>query len=443
MASKSIAVSILADTKELSKGLNNAEGDLKSFGSTADAQADKASRSLEGVADASDATASAAAQTAGGLGDLAGALSATGLISEGTAQSMETGAAAIMGITGAADLANVVTEKLKLNTIGAKVATAAKTVVDKAAAIATKALAIATRVLGVAMRFAMGPVGLIIIGIGLLVGALILAYKKSDTFRKIVDKAFAAVKKVVDKVLPAIKKTITKVWDGIKTATTKAWDFVKDKIITPLGKAFAKVKDVMGKVKTTIGNAWTNVKTATKNAFTNVKSYVTDGFEKVMSTIRGIPGKIKALGGKFLDAGKTIMGKIIDGIKNAAGTAADIASSIWSKLKSVINDYAIAPLRNALNFTINPPGPLGPWNINAGSNIPFLAKGGIVTGPTLAVIGEAGPEAVVPLNGKYGMGTQVNITVNVPPTANPVEVGKEIAKALDAFYKQGGRRLAL
>lgn len=44
-------------------------------------------------------------------------------------------------------------------------------------------------------------------------------------------------------------------------------------------------------------------------------------------------------------------------------------------------------------------------------NIPKLANGGIVSSPTLALIGEAGPEAVVPLN-RGGMGNNVTIHVN-------------------------------
>jgi hypothetical protein len=48
-------------------------------------------------------------------------------------------------------------------------------------------------------------------------------------------------------------------------------------------------------------------------------------------------------------------------------------------------------------------------------NIPMLAAGGIVTSPTLAMIGEAGPEAVVPLSraGEFGMGGGNNVTINV------------------------------
>jgi hypothetical protein len=48
-------------------------------------------------------------------------------------------------------------------------------------------------------------------------------------------------------------------------------------------------------------------------------------------------------------------------------------------------------------------------------NIPMLAQGGIVTSATLAVIGEAGPEAVVPLSraGEFGIGGGSNVTINV------------------------------
>jgi hypothetical protein len=38
------------------------------------------------------------------------------------------------------------------------------------------------------------------------------------------------------------------------------------------------------------------------------------------------------------------------------------------------------------------------------SGVPRLATGGIVTAPTLALIGEAGPEAVIPLGSRNGMG---------------------------------------
>jgi hypothetical protein len=68
-------------------------------------------------------------------------------------------------------------------------------------------------------------------------------------------------------------------------------------------------------------------------------------------------------------------------------------------------------------------------------DIPMLAAGGIVTGPTLAMIGERGPEAVIPLTGRNagaGMGdTTVNINVNGgDPNA--------VVQALRTYMRQNG-----
>jgi hypothetical protein len=46
--------------------------------------------------------------------------------------------------------------------------------------------------------------------------------------------------------------------------------------------------------------------------------------------------------------------------------------------------------------------------------IPMLATGGIITQPTIAMVGERGPEAVVPLRGDQGMQQPVTININAP-----------------------------
>jgi phage-related minor tail protein len=58
-------------------------------------------------------------------------------------------------------------------------------------------------------------------------------------------------------------------------------------------------------------------------------------------------------------------------------------------------------------------GRVGQSAVGAAStmNLPKMANGGIVTSPTLALIGEAGPEAVVPLGKGGGMsGIVINIS---------------------------------
>ena len=67
--------------------------------------------------------------------------------------------------------------------------------------------------------------------------------------------------------------------------------------------------------------------------------------------------------------------------------------------------------------------------------IPALAKGGIVNKPTLALIGEAGPEAVVPLNGRNTPGG-INITVN--GALDPEGVARSIERILKTSKIRGG-----
>ena len=68
------------------------------------------------------------------------------------------------------------------------------------------------------------------------------------------------------------------------------------------------------------------------------------------------------------------------------------------------------------------------------------ARGGIVRQPTLSLIGEAGPEAVVPLDQMPGasplggMGGTMNITVNMPAGAD----GNDVVQALEDYVRRNG-----
>jgi hypothetical protein len=68
--------------------------------------------------------------------------------------------------------------------------------------------------------------------------------------------------------------------------------------------------------------------------------------------------------------------------------------------------------------------------------IPMMAEGGIVSRPTLAIIGEAGPEAVIPLN-KMG-GTNINITVNAGIGTDGARVGEAVVKAIRSYERSSG-----
>src|SRR5690606_26309298 len=67
--------------------------------------------------------------------------------------------------------------------------------------------------------------------------------------------------------------------------------------------------------------------------------------------------------------------------------------------------------------------------------IPALAAGGIVTRPTLALIGEAGPEAVVPLSSGFG-------TINIRIERMEVQDGTDFGRRLDQELRRRGLVMA-
>ena len=70
--------------------------------------------------------------------------------------------------------------------------------------------------------------------------------------------------------------------------------------------------------------------------------------------------------------------------------------------------------------------------------IPKMADGGIVNKPTLALIGEAGPEAVVPLS-KMNAGGGGDVNINVTGgLATSAEIGQAITNALRAYSRSAG-----
>lgn len=74
--------------------------------------------------------------------------------------------------------------------------------------------------------------------------------------------------------------------------------------------------------------------------------------------------------------------------------------------------------------------------------LPAFATGGIVSSPTVGLIGEAGPEAIIPLDQLGGMGGNTYITVNAGMGTDGAEVGKQIIDAIKKAERRSGKVFA-
>jgi hypothetical protein len=115
------------------------------------------------------------------------------------------------------------------------------------------------------------------------------------------------------------------------------------------------------------------------------------------------------------EAVRTVVDAVFGGLRWYVSNAIEAFKDMLGVVRAVFNGIATAWNNTVgkLKFTV--PG----WVPGIGGkgfdmpDIPMLANGGIVTGPTLAMIGEAGPEAVIPLDRMGSMGAGTNVTINV------------------------------
>lgn len=174
--------------------------------------------------------------------------------------------------------------------------------------------------------------------------------------------------------------------------------------------------------------------------------FVWNGISAIMGYWVQLPGKlagvlwqaVASLPSIAATLGTYIGIAIYNGVKNALSGLADLLSGI---VKGAIN--AIIRVWNNISIPIHIPsvgiGPFKTPGIDVSDlipNIPLLASGGITRGSGLAYLHPL--EAVVPLNGNGGLGSTYNITVNVPPMANPAAVGAATVSAIKAYERRNG-----
>ena len=212
--------------------------------------------------------------------------------------------------------------------------------------------------------------------------------------------------KLAEKLVPALLRFAGEVLDGLGGAfkdigaaigdgASALASLFYDKAIQPIIDFFAELGGDIGR------------------AFVNIGNYAEN--------------QAKAFGESIKDA---VM-KPINFIGDLVGAALNV---VVNTFKSVYN--TLADLWNSTigKFEVKVPG----WVPKIGGkgfempDLPKLAEGGIVTSATIAMIGEAGPEAVIPLSKMGAMGG--NITINMAPGAS----GEDVVHALQNYMREQG-----
>ena len=224
-------------------------------------------------------------------------------------------------------------------TIKNKVATLAVAAAQKVVTIATNAWKAAQVVLN--MILTANPIGLIITAIGLLVTAVITAYNNCESFRKIVDGVWEAIKPLAN----AIMNGLAKAFEWLVEKCKEAWEWLKNilglggkkvEVAVNVSKPKAAPAIDLGETQKKYANAGSTPKAATPKT----PKAASPVYDEAATTLKGINDNIEVLRAKLQTASVEEAAAInqqiagwqakADAIENA-GKAADDNTPLWKE----------------------------------------------------------------------------------------------------------------
>lgn len=251
---------------------------------------------------------------------------------------------------------------------------------------------------------AMNPVALVVIAIAALAAGIVLLATKTQFFQTIWQAMSAAITAAWDATVGAIMVGVnavagffTSVWQGAVNTAKTIWQGMVNGVTAAWNFAVGIIRTGIEWVTRLFLN-FTGPGLFIKH-FNTIKNVVRGAFDFVVGAVR-----------RGIDIATSVIGRLAAIPGRVAGWFAGLPGSVGRALAG-IGDKISAPFVSAFNFirdlwnsTVGGfgfsigGGHIGPISIPKVSfHIPEMAAGGIVDAATLAMIGEAGSEAVIPL----------------------------------------------
>lgn len=289
--------------------------------------------------------------------------------------------------------------------------------------------------------------------------------ENQELIRTSAETVWNAIYTVISTILDILSPLLQAGWDNIQLIITTAWEIIKTVVETAINVVLGIIQAVMQIITGDWSGAWETIKGVFSTVWQAIQSIVQTILSAVQSYISNI---LNGISGTV----SNVWNGIKDTVSNVLNAISGTVSSVWEGIKSTISgaingardavSSAIEAIKGLFNFNISWPHiPLPHFYVSGSANpldwlsqgvpsigIEWYAKGGIMTKPTIfgmngnnmMVGGEAGNEAVLPLNdktlGAIGRGIAQTMggtspTINITITGNTVREESDISRIAD------------
>lgn len=193
-----------------------------------------------------------------------------------------------------------------------------------------------------------------------------------DNLKNIISTILNVIKSVINAALTFIKNIISTVWNAIKTSTDTTWNAIK----------------------TVTSSVWEAIKNTISNIINGIKNLISTTFNAISSTITGIWNTIK---NTTVTLWNGVKAAIITPVNEAKNTVKSAVDSIYGFFKNLKIPEIKIPKIKLPHFSLSGKFSIDPPSIPKFS-VDWYAKGGIFNAPSIIGVGEAGSEAVLPID---------------------------------------------